>query len=120
METSLHPFASDHVPFIDAGIPAVLTIEGADSANGHIHTDQDVLAHIDLALMREILRMNLAALAGWLEQAVAVPPGRPRGRLGPRTPGRVRGRTDGAIHHKAWDGSAGTPASPATSRWPAA
>ena len=68
VETSLRLFASDHVPFIDAGIPAVLSIEGADSANGHIHTDQDVVAHIDLALLAEILRMNLAALAGWLEQ----------------------------------------------------
>ena len=31
--TSLSPFASDHVPFIDAGLPAVLTIEGADDQN---------------------------------------------------------------------------------------
>ena len=28
VQTSLDPFGSDHVPFIDAGIPAVLTIEG--------------------------------------------------------------------------------------------
>jgi hypothetical protein len=110
VETSLHPFASDHVPFIDAGIPAVLTIEGADSANGHIHSDQDVMAHIDLALMREILRMNLAALAGWLEQAVTVP--RPAGPVVASAPGRldvfVVG-TDAAVHHKAWDGSAWHP-----------
>jgi Peptidase family M28 len=110
VETSLHPFASDHVPFIDAGIPAVLTIEGADSANGHIHTDQDVLAHIDLALMREILRMNLAALAGWLERAVTVP--RPAGPVVASAPGRldvfVVG-TDAAVHHKSWDGGAWQP-----------
>lgn len=110
VETSLHPFASDHVPFIDAGIPGVLTIEGADSANGHIHSDQDVMAHIDLALMEEILRMNLAALAGWLEQAVIVP--RPAGPVVVSAPGRldvfVVG-TDAAVHHKSWDGSAWHP-----------
>jgi Zn-dependent M28 family amino/carboxypeptidase len=69
VETSLKPFASDHVPFIDAGVPAVLSIEGADSANGNIHTAADTLDHIDLDLMLEILRMNLAALAGWLGRA---------------------------------------------------
>ena len=30
VESSLHPFDSDHVPFIQANIPAVLTIEGKD------------------------------------------------------------------------------------------
>jgi Peptidase family M28 len=74
VETSLKPFASDHVPFIDAGVPAVLSIEGADSANGNIHTAADTLDHIDLELMLEILRMNLAALAGWLRPAEMAPP----------------------------------------------
>ena len=67
VETSLSPFASDHVPFIDAGMPAVLTIEGADSANSNIHSARDILAHVDLDLLREILRMNLAALARRLD-----------------------------------------------------
>jgi hypothetical protein len=71
VETSLHPFASDHVPFLDAGIPAVLTIEGADSANGNIHSDRDVLSTVTTALAMQILRMNAAALAGWLEPAAA-------------------------------------------------
>lgn len=117
VETSLYPFASDHVPFIDAGIPAVLTIEGADGANGHIHTDQDVMAHVDLALMRGILRLNLAALAGWLERAVTVP--RPAGAVVASAPGRLDvfvAGTDAAVHHKAWTAAPGTPASPATSR----
>lgn len=65
-EVSLNPFASDHVPFIQAGIPAVLTIEGTDSANSHIHSAADVMAHIDLEFLLEILKMNLAALTGWL------------------------------------------------------
>jgi len=70
VETSLTPFASDHVPFINRRIPAVLTIEGGDSANGHIHSAADVAAHVDPAFAREILRMNVVALAGWLVPVV--------------------------------------------------
>ena len=57
VETSLHPFASDHVPFIDAGVPAVLTIEGADNTNANIHSDRDTLAHVNPDFAGEILRM---------------------------------------------------------------
>ena len=62
IQTSLNPFASDHVPFIEAGIPAVLTIEGADSANDAIHSGQDTLDRLDMDYATQILRMN----AGWL------------------------------------------------------
>lgn len=62
VQTSLMPFNSDHVPFLDAGIPAVLTIEGADGANDRIHTAADTLEHIDHDLALEILRMNVAYL----------------------------------------------------------
>ena len=64
VETSLNPFASDHVPFINANIPAVLTIEGADSTNGNIHSAGDTLNHIDFDFALEILRMNVAFAAG--------------------------------------------------------
>jgi len=63
VSTSLRPFNSDHVPFIDTGIPAVLTIEADDSANARPHTAADTVASVDLALAMEILRMNLAYLA---------------------------------------------------------
>jgi len=63
VETSLSPFASDHVPFINAQIPAVLTIEGADNANGNIHSANDTLDKIDLEIALEILRMNIAFVA---------------------------------------------------------
>jgi hypothetical protein len=63
VQTSLNPFGSDHVPFLNALIPAVLTIEGSDSANTNIHTANDTLAHIDYALAEQILRMNIAAVA---------------------------------------------------------
>jgi hypothetical protein len=69
VETSLNPFASDHVPFIRAGIPAVLTIEGADSTNGNVHSMKDTIEHINYDLALEVLRMNVAFLAGETGQA---------------------------------------------------
>ena len=51
------------MPFIQAGLPAVLTIEGADGANSRIHTADDTMDHIDLSLALDILRMNVAFLA---------------------------------------------------------
>lgn len=66
VQTSLNPFASDHVPFIDAGLPAVLTIEGADSANDAVHSANDTLDRINYQLMLDILRMNVACVAGLL------------------------------------------------------
>ena len=107
VETSLNPFASDHVPFINAGVPAVLTIEGADSANGHIHSANDTLNFIDWSLAAEILRMNIAALAGWLELAAAVRP-RPAGSVVSWGPDRLdvfAVGMDSALYHKAYDGS---------------
>ncbi|PYE15129.1 peptidase M28-like protein [Williamsia limnetica] len=65
--TSLDPFASDHVPFIDAELPAVLTIEANDRANVYVHTAGDVLDTVDPVLAAEILTMNLAVLADHLQ-----------------------------------------------------
>lgn len=63
VETSLNPFASDHVPFLDAKVPAVLTIEGADSANGDIHSANDTIDKLEFGLALEIVRMNIGFLA---------------------------------------------------------
>lgn len=63
VQTSLHPFNSDHVPFIDAGVPAVLTIEGADSANERVHSENDRIEFVDRDLPLEIIRMNVAFIA---------------------------------------------------------
>jgi Zn-dependent M28 family amino/carboxypeptidase len=63
VQTSLHPFNSDHVSFLDANIPAVLTIEGTDDANHNIHSANDTLAHINFDLALEVLRMNVAFVA---------------------------------------------------------
>lgn len=66
VDVSLQPFASDHVPFINAGLPAVLTIEGSDSANENIHTSNDTLDKIDYPLACEIIKMNLVTAAQYL------------------------------------------------------
>ena len=68
VETSLNPFASDHVPFINKGIPAVLTIEGADNANSRIHSANDTIDHVESDLAVEILRMNVAFVASEVGQ----------------------------------------------------
>jgi len=108
VETSLNPFASDHVPFINAGMPAVLTIEGGDSANGHIHSANDTLTFVDWSFATEILRMNIAALAGWLEPAAVGRRPQPAGSVVSWGPGRIdvfAVGTDSALQHKAFDGS---------------
>jgi hypothetical protein len=63
IQTSLQPFNSDHVSFIEEGFPAVLTIEGTDGANDNVHTANDTLDNIDYDLALEILRMNVATTA---------------------------------------------------------
>jgi Peptidase family M28 len=63
VESSLNPFASDHVSFIDVHIPAVLTIEGADRSNTNVHTANDNIDKINYDLALEIIRMNLATAA---------------------------------------------------------
>lgn len=60
---SFHPANSDHVSFIDAGIPAVLTIEAADASNPNVHSARDTLDRIDFELALDILRMNVAFVA---------------------------------------------------------
>lgn len=67
VQTSENPFNSDHVPFIDEHIPAVLTIEGTDSSNTNIHTANDTLDHIDYGLALDIVRINLAVTSKLLE-----------------------------------------------------
>jgi FMN phosphatase YigB (HAD superfamily) len=63
VQTSLAPFNSDHVPFLDRGIAAVLTIEGTDGANDRVHTERDTVESLDVDLALQILRMNVAFVA---------------------------------------------------------
>ena len=68
VQTSLQSANSDHVPFIRAGLPAVLTIEGADHTNGTVHSKEDTIDRIDYDLAMEILRMNVAFTARILDK----------------------------------------------------
>jgi len=71
--TTLNAWGSDHVPYLDAGIPALLTIENDWSQYPDYHSTTDVPANLTIAMAEEILKMNVAALAaltgtgpGWL------------------------------------------------------
>lgn len=61
--TSLDSDSSDHKPFIRAGMPAVLTIEGIKGNNHAIHSAGDTINTIDFDFALEILRMNVAFIA---------------------------------------------------------
>lgn len=67
VETSLNAADSDHVSFLKKGVPAVLTIEGADSTNNEIHSARDTLDRINFDLALQILRMNTAFVATALQ-----------------------------------------------------
>jgi FMN phosphatase YigB (HAD superfamily) len=66
VETSLQPWGSDHLPFLEADLPAVLTIEGADQANENEHSERDRIDTISFDLALDVLRMNLAFIAAEL------------------------------------------------------
>ncbi len=64
VQTRLFAFGSDHVPFLNAGIPAVLTIEGADSESEDIiHSSRDMVANVNVELAINIIKMNAAFVA---------------------------------------------------------
>jgi Peptidase family M28 len=69
VQTSTRPERSDHVSFIEKGVPAVLTIEGTDGANHAIHSERDNLELINFELALDILRMNTAFVADALARA---------------------------------------------------
>jgi hypothetical protein len=63
--SSTNYWGSDHVPFIDAGIPSLLTIENDYGSYPHYHKTTDLPANITRALEMGggILKMNIAVLA---------------------------------------------------------
>jgi len=61
--TSLFAWGSDHVPYLDAGIPALLTIENDWSQYPDYHRTTDLPANLTIAMAEEILKMNVGALA---------------------------------------------------------
>ena len=61
--TSLYAFGSDHVPYLNQGIPALLTIENDWNQYPDYHSTGDLPVNITLAMGREILKMNVATVA---------------------------------------------------------
>jgi Zn-dependent M28 family amino/carboxypeptidase len=55
---------SDHSPFWDAGIPAVMVTDTAFFRNPHYHQPSDTLETLDM----EFIRDNAHAVAGFLKQ----------------------------------------------------
>lgn len=63
---STNPFGSDHVPYLNAGVPTVLSIENDWSIYPHYHRTTDTPANMgaqSLAMGGAILRANAALLA---------------------------------------------------------
>lgn len=65
IETSLNPFGSDHMPFINRGMPALLTIENDWNIYPHYHKTTDTISQVNLDMGREVIKMNVAVLASW-------------------------------------------------------
>lgn len=63
MVTSLSPCCSDHMPYLDSGMPAVLSIENDWNQYGGYHQSTDVVTNLSTDMGAEILRMNAAVLA---------------------------------------------------------
>lgn len=71
---SFHAWGSDHVPFLDKGIPSLLTIEYEYDDNPNDHTPRDTMADVNMELVANIAKTNVAALcqlAGPLAQSAA-------------------------------------------------
>lgn len=63
ISTALGAFGSDHVPYLDRDMPALLTIENDWDSYPDYHRTTDLPANITLEMGRQVLRMNVAAVA---------------------------------------------------------
>lgn len=61
--TSLNPFGSDHVPYLNRGMRSVLTIQNDWNQYPGYHRMSDLPANLSIPMGRETLEMNVAALA---------------------------------------------------------
>jgi hypothetical protein len=53
---------SDHAPFWDAGIPAIMLTDGANFRNPNYHKSSDTLETINFEFMRDVVRATLASI----------------------------------------------------------
>jgi Zn-dependent M28 family amino/carboxypeptidase len=61
--TTFNPFGSDHMPFIDNNIPAILTIDNDWNDYPAYHRTTDTIDKVSREMGTSILKMNAAALA---------------------------------------------------------
>ncbi|MEM7051062.1 MAG: M28 family peptidase [Acidobacteriota bacterium] len=61
--TSLNPFGSDHVPYLNRGMRALLVIENDWDQYPGYHRTSDLPANLDRDMGGETLKMNVAAIA---------------------------------------------------------
>jgi hypothetical protein len=61
--TSTNPCCSDHMPYLNRNVPAVLTIENDWNIYPHYHRTTDTADRLSLAMGGGILEMNAAVLA---------------------------------------------------------
>ncbi len=61
--TSTNPFGSDHVPYINAGMPSLLTIENEYETYPGYHRSTDTIEKVTEVMAIETVKMNLAAIA---------------------------------------------------------
>lgn len=64
--TSYDYWGSDHVPFINKNVPAVLTIENDYDHYPSYHRTTDTIDKINIAMGAEIIKMDIAALTRWV------------------------------------------------------
>lgn len=62
VRTTTRAWGSDHVPFLDKGVKAMLPIEGEYDGNPHDHTPHDVVANLNPQLAKQILRLVASAV----------------------------------------------------------
>jgi len=69
VSTSLAPFGSDHMPFINRGVPTLLLIQNEWNSYPHYHKATDIPANVTNALLQgpAIMRMELAVIAARAE-----------------------------------------------------
>jgi Zn-dependent M28 family amino/carboxypeptidase len=60
--TTTNAWGSDHIPFLNRGVKAILPIEGEYDDNPHDHTGHDVAANLNHDLAAQIMRLMVASL----------------------------------------------------------
>lgn len=66
IESTFNYFGSDHVPFIDAGMPAALSIENDYTEYPAYHRSNDVIDNINKDMGLQVLKMLAGVMGYWI------------------------------------------------------